>query len=129
MGILWPDQPIHLFRAFRNFFKPKTSRTLQGLFGNLSRPLLGGYPETWQIHESLSYYRITCKICIQGQCAVPLWFNINVVQCKGNERVECREMGVFTQILSAIYAVCICNFYLKNSVPFKALIIQIFFLV
>ena len=50
--------------------------------------MLGGYPETSQIHESLSYYRITCKICIQEQCAVPLWFNINVVQCKGNERVQ-----------------------------------------
>ena len=46
------------------------------------------YPETWQIHESLSYYRITCNICIHGQCAVPLWFNINVVQCKGNEREQ-----------------------------------------
>ena len=35
-------------------------------------------------------------------------------------------MGVLT-ILSAIYAACICTFYFKNSVPLKALIIQISF--
>ena len=34
-------------------------------------------------------------------------------------------MGVLPKLpVSPVYAVCICTFYFKNSVPFKALIIQ-----
>lgn len=71
-GILWCDQPLYLFTAFINFFKPQNLRTFQGLFGSLSRPLLGGYPETWQMRvwiiESHARYASMDNV----QCIVPV---------------------------------------------------------